>query len=133
MGIGQYDILEAQDMSRYVMFVRFKHQMPIHLAVSSSENNSGNESFGLIEPDNWHLSDHIDDSPMMRGQSLPTSNFTASEPVPLQVHEGPEEELDTESSGDSQMLSDQHQPDEVWREYHPLLTGKRCHSYTIAG
>jgi len=83
----------------------------------------------LIEPNDWHL-DHMDDSPMMRSQSLPAwaaseaSDPAVDRPVQLQVHEEPEEQ-DTESSSDpAQRHSDQHQPDEVWREYHPLLTGR---------
>jgi len=97
--------------------------MPTCLAVSSSENSSVNESFGLIEQDNWHLSDNIDSSTMMRGQSLPASDFTIDGPAQLHVHEEPEEGQDAESSSNSQMHSDPHQSDKVWKEYHPLLTG----------
>jgi len=102
--------------------------MPIYLAVSSLENSSGNESSGFIGQDDWHLSDNMDNTTTMRGQSLPASK---SDPMPvvdgpaqLQVHEEPEGEQDAESSSNSHAHSDQRQPDEVWREYHPLLTGK---------
>ena len=65
---------------------------------------------------------------MIRSQSLPASDLTVDRSglVQLQFHKEPEVEQpeDTESSGDSQMGSDQHQPDKIWREYHHLLTGK---------
>jgi len=95
----------------------------LHLAASISENDSGNEPFRLIEQDDWHLFDSIDDSPVMRSQSLPALDPRVDGLVQLQVHEGPEEEQDTESGDESQTRSDR-QPDEVWREYHPFLTGK---------
>ena len=60
----------------------------------------------------------------MRSQSLPAPDPMVDGPVQLQIHEEPEAERDTESSSDSQMCSDQHRPDKVWREYHPLLTGE---------
>jgi hypothetical protein len=109
------------------MFANFKHRTPIHLVVSS-EHNSGNESFELIEEDDWHLSGNIGNSPMMRSmrsQSPPVvSDPAVNGPAQSQVYEEPDEEQDAETGSHSQMHSDQHQPDEVWREYHPLLTGK---------
>jgi hypothetical protein len=58
---------------------------------------------------------------MMRTQSIPASDPTVDGLAQPQIHE----ELDAaESSTDSQMRSDQHQRDKVWREYHPLLTGE---------
>ena len=92
------------------------------------ENDSENELFRPTELNDWHLSDHMDDSPMMRSQSLPASDLTADRSglVQLQLHEEPDAEQpdDAESSGGSQMGSDQHRPNKLWREYHPLLTGK---------
>jgi len=65
---------------------------------------------------------------MMRSESLPASDrtFDRSGLVQPQLYEEPEAEqpVDAECSGDSQMGSDQHRPDKIWREYHPLLTGK---------
>jgi len=63
---------------------------------------------------------------MMRGQSLdslPASDPTVNGPAQPHVHEEPEEGQDAKSSSNLQMRSDPHQSDEVWKEYHPLLTG----------
>ena len=65
----------------------------------------------------------MDSSTMMRGQSLPASDPTVDQPAQPHVHEEPEEGQNAESSSNSQMRSDPHQSDEVWKEYHPLLTG----------
>jgi hypothetical protein len=106
------------------MFIHIECRTPIHLAASSSENDPESEPFGLIEQDDWHLFDSNNDSPITRSQSPPALDPRVDGPAQLHVHAELEEEQGAGSRSESQMHSDHRQPDEVWREYHPLLTGK---------